>query len=151
MEVVEVHRVEAVDVEFGEVVFWNHSQADLLGLLLLLLLRWNLELRSIEVHVLGFRVLLWCLLLLLLWLRWLLLRCDGRLMLLLGLLLGRTERGRVLADVVDEWREGWMAEKSFDQATVALVLLQESLVLTTEALTFLGLNGNFAFELLDIF
>ena len=45
LETVEVHRVEAIDVEFAEVVLRNHCQADLFGLRL-----WDLELRGVEVQ-----------------------------------------------------------------------------------------------------
>lgn len=69
----------------------------------------------------------------------------------LRLALRNTEDGWVLADVVDERCEGWVAEKSLDQATVAFILLSECYVLAAEVVLLLCLDGDFAFELTDVF
>lgn len=150
---VKVHRLllQAVEVELGKVLLGDHGQADLL-LVVLLLLGGDLQLRGVEVHEVGLDV--WLLLLLLLRLlrlrlRWLVGR--GALHLLLRLLLRHAKDGRVLADVVDERGEGWVAEEGFDQAAVAVVLLHESVVLLAETVALLGLDGDFSFKLGDVF
>ena len=152
IKAIEVHRVEAVDVQFAEIVLGDHGEADTLRLLRLRLVVGNLELRRVEVHELRLDVLLR------LRLGGLLDGCDGWLPLLLllllrlrlPLLLGWEEDGRVLADVVDEGREGWVAEECLDEAAVALILLHESCVLIAEGAALLRLHGHFALELGDV-
>jgi hypothetical protein len=170
--VVEVHGLlKGVEVEFAEVVFRDHGHADalvallvlrllllLLGLLLLLLLR-DLELRGVEVHELGLDVFLCDLLL----------RLDGCLLLLLLLRLLRLLLGsrcglrslllelvdiqsrRIGADVVKEGCECLVAKESLNEATVALVFLKNAGVLAAQVVGILGLEGNFAFELANVF
>jgi hypothetical protein len=170
--VVEVHGLlKGVEVEFAEVVFRDHGHADalvallvlrllllLLGLLLLLLLR-DLELRGVEVHELGLDVFLCDLLL----------RLDGCLLLLLllrllGLLLGSRcglrslllelvdiQSRRIGADIVKEGCECLVAKESLNEATVALVFLKNAGVLAAQVVGILGLEGNFAFELANVF
>jgi hypothetical protein len=156
--------LEAVDVELAKVIFRDHGHADtLVALLLLLLLRGrsdlslllrDLKLRGVEVHELRLDVFLDGL-------RLRLYRC----LLLLGRLLGRSRYGlgrlflkladvksrRVGTDVVDERCEGRVAKQSLEEATVALVLLQDAGVLAAQVGGFLGLEGNFAFELANVF
>jgi len=164
--VVEVHGLlEGVEVEFAEVVFGDHGHADafvalllLMLLLLLLLLLRDLKLRSVKVHELGLDILLCDLSL----------RLDRRLLLLLlrllGLLLGSRcglcslllelvdiKRRWVGADVVDEWCECRVAEEGLDEATVTLVFLKNAGVLAAQVVGVLGLEGNFAFELANVF
>jgi hypothetical protein len=170
--VVEVHGLlKGVEVEFAEVVFRDHGHADalvallvlrllllLLGLLLLLLLR-DLELRGVEVHELGLDVFLCDLLL----------RLDGCLLLLLLLRLLRLLLGsrcglrslllelvdiqsrRIGADIVKEGCECLVAKESLNEATVALVFLKNAGVLAAQVVGILGLEGNFAFELANVF
>ena len=170
--VVEVHGLlKGVEVEFAEVVFGDHGHADalvallvlrllllLLGLLMLLLLR-DLELRGVEVHELGLDVFLCDLLL----------RLDGCLLLLLLLRLLRLLLGsrcglrslflelvdiqsrRIGADVVKEGCECLVAKESLNEATVALVFLKNAGVLAAQVVGILGLEGNFAFELANVF
>jgi hypothetical protein len=167
--VVEVHGLlEGVEVEFAEVVFRDHGHADalvallvlrlLLGLLMLLLLR-DLELRGVEVHELGLDVFLCDLLL----------RLDGCLLLLLLLRLLRLLLGsrcglrslllelvdiqsrRIGADIVKEGCECLVAKESLNEATVALVFLKNAGVLAAQVVGILGLEGNFAFELANVF
>lgn len=158
--------LETVDVELAEVVFRNHGKSDtlvaLLRLLLLLLLSRsylslllrNLKLRSVEVHELRLNIFLDCLRL----------RLHGCLLLLLRLLrgsrcgLGRlflkladVKGSRVGTDVVDERCEGGVAKQSLEEATVALVLLQDAGVLAAEVGGFLSLERNLAFELANVF
>jgi hypothetical protein len=156
--------LEAVDVELAEVIFRNHGHADtLVALLLLLLLRsggdlslllGNLKLRGVEVHELRLNI----------FLDWLRLRLDRCLLLLLRLLgrgrygLGRlflkladVKSRRVGTDVVDERCEGRVTKQSLEETTVALVLLQDAGVLAAQVGGFLGLEGNFAFELANVF
>jgi hypothetical protein len=133
----------------------------LLLLLLLLLARGDLslllrdlELRGVEVHEFGLNV----------FLDWLRLRLHRRLLLLLRLLRrGRCGLGRLLlelanvesrgvgADVVNERCESRVAKQSLEEATVALILLQNASVLATQVGGFLSLQGNLAFELADVF
>jgi hypothetical protein len=170
--VVEVHGLlKGVEVEFAEVVFRDHGHADalvallvlrllllLLGLLMLLLLR-DLELRGVEVHELGLDVFLCDLLL----------RLDGCLLLLLLLRLLRLLLGsrcslrslllelvdiqsrRIGADVVKEGCECLVAKESLNEATVALVFLKNAGVLAAQVVGILGLEGDFAFELANVF
>jgi hypothetical protein len=171
--VVEVHGLlKGVEVEFAEVVFRDHGHADalvallvlrllllLLGLLMLLLLR-DLELRGVEVHELGLDVFLCylllrldgCLLLLLLLLRLLRLllgsRCGLRSLLLE---LVDIQSRRIGADVVKEGCECLVAKESLNEATVALVFLKNAGVLAAQVVGILGLEGNFAFELANVF
>lgn len=156
--------LEAVDVELAEVVFWDHGKTDTLITLLLLLLLLSrsylslllrdLKLRGVEVHELRLDV----------FLDWLRLRLHRRLLLLLRLLgrsrcgLGRlflklanVKSSRVGTDVVDEGSEGRVAKQSLEEATVALVLLQDAGVLAAQVGGFLSLEGNLAFELADVF
>ena len=44
-----------------------------------------------------------------------------------------------------------MAKQSLEEATVALVLLQDASVLAAQVGRFLSLESNFAFELADVF
>ena len=44
-----------------------------------------------------------------------------------------------------------MSKKSLNESTVALILLGESLVLGLETGSFLNFDGNFAFELANVF
>ena len=153
--VVEVHALEAVEIELAEVVLGDHGQTDTLGLLLLLgrLLRGDLELAGVEFQKVGFRILLRLLLLLRL-LALLLrrrLRCDGLLVLLWGWLLQAREHGWVVADVLDERREGRVAKQGLDEAAVTLILVHEGLILGAETVAFLCLESDFAFELPDVF
>ena len=53
--------------------------------------------------------------------------------------------------VVDEGSEGRVAKQSLEEATVALVLLQDAGVLAAQVGGFLSLEGNLAFELADVF
>lgn len=130
----------------------------LLGLRCLGLLLGDLELRGIEVHELGLDILLGglglgldrCLLLLLLRLLDLLSRSGSRLSCLL-LQLVNVESRWVSADVVDERREGGVTEEGLQEAAVTLVLSQNALVVAAEAVGFLGLEGDFAFELANVF
>lgn len=85
------------------------------------------------------------------------------LLLLLGLLRGRCSLSSLLlklvdvqsrwvgADVVDEWSECWVAKEGLDQATVALVLLKNAGVLAAQVVGVLGLEGDLAFELTNVF
>ena len=167
--VVVVHvLLEAVEVELAEVVLRDHSHADafvalllllrlrLLLLLLLLLLR-NLKLRGVEVHEFGLDVFLGrlrlrlhgCLLLLLRLLR-LLLRSRCSLCSLLLELVDVQSRW-VGADVVNEWRECRVAKEGLDEATVALVFLKNAGVLAAQVVGVLGLEGDLAFELANVF
>jgi hypothetical protein len=162
--VVEVHGLlEAVDVELAEVIFRDHGKTDtLVALLLLLLLSRSylslllrdLELRGVKVHELSLNV----------FLNWLRLRLHRRLLLLLRLLrrsrcgLGRlflklanVKSSRIGTDIVDEGCEGRVAKQSLKEATVALVLLQDTRVLAAQVGGFLSLEGNLAFELADVF
>jgi hypothetical protein len=162
--VVEVHGLlEAVDVELAEVIFRDHGKTDtLVALLLLLLLSRSylslllrdLELRGVKVHELSLNV----------FLNWLRLRLHRRLLLLLRLLrrsrcgLGRlflklanVKSSRIGTDIVDEGCEGRVAKQSLEEATVALVLLQDTRVLAAQVGGFLSLEGNLAFELADVF
>jgi hypothetical protein len=162
--VVEVHGLlKGVEVEFAEVVFRDHGHADalvaLLVLRLLLLLLRDLELRGVEVHELGLDVFLCdlllrldrCLLLLLL-LRLLRLllgsRCGLRSLLLE---LVDIQSRRIGADVVKEGCECLVAKESLNEATVALVFLKNAGVLAAQVVGILGLEGNFAFELANVF
>ena len=161
--------LEAVEVEFAEVVFGDHGHADtfvallllllrllrLLLLLLLLLLR-DLQLRGVKVHELWLDIFLCCLLLrlhrcllLLLLLRLLLRsRCSLRSLLLE---LVDVQCGRVGADVINEWGECRVAKKGLDKATVTLVFLKDTGVLATQVVGVLCLEGNLAFELANVF
>lgn len=154
--------LETVDVEFAEIVLGNHGQADTLiaiGLLLggrsLRLLLRDLKLGGVEVQELGLDVFLGrlrlrrSLLLLLLLLCGLLRGGCGLGNLLLELT--ETERGRVGADVVKERSESRVAEKSLDEATVTLVLLEKCSVLRAKVVGILSLEGNFAFKLTNVF
>jgi hypothetical protein len=118
-----------------------------------LLLR-DLKLRGVEVHELRLNV----------FLDWLRLRLHRCLLLLLRLLrrsrcgLGRlflelanVKSSRVGTDVVDERCEGRVAKKSLEEATVALVLLQDAGVLAAQVCGFLSLEGDLAFELTNVF
>lgn len=156
--VVEVHgSLEAVEVEFAKVILRDHSHANtfvallLLGLLLLLLR--DLKLGGVKVHELGLDIFLCGL-----GLRW-----DRCLLLLLGLLRGRCSLSSLLlklvdvqsrwvgADVVDEWSECWVAKEGLDQATVALILLKNAGVFAAQVVGVLGLEGDLAFELTNVF
>ena len=168
--VVVVHvLLEAVEVELAEVVFRNHSHADafvallllrllrLLLLLLLLLLLRDLKLRGVEVHEFRLDVFLCCLrlrlhgcLLLLLRLLRLLLRSRCSLCSLLLELVDVQSRW-VGADVVNEWRECRVAKEGLDEATVALVFLKNAGVLAAQVVGVLGLEGDLAFELANVF
>lgn len=55
------------------------------------------------------------------------------------------------ADVIDEWSECRVAKEGLDQATVTLVFLENAGVLAAQVVGVLGLEGNFAFELADVF
>jgi len=130
----------------------------LLLLLLGLLLLRDLELRGVKVHEFWFDILLCCLglrlhrclLLLLLRLLGLLLRswCSLRSLLLK---LVDVKRRRVGADVINEWRECRVAKEGLDQATVTLVFLKNAGILAAQVVGILGLEGNFAFELANVF
>lgn len=74
-------------------------------------------------------------------------------MLLLLLLVGRWagEQRWVLADVIDERSEGWVAQQSLDESAVAIILSHESGILAAEVGGFLCFDGDFAFELADVF
>lgn len=156
--------MEAVDVELAEIVFRDHGKTDTLVALLLLLLLLtgshlslllrDLKLRGIEVHELGLNI----------FLDWLLLGLNRRLLLLLRLLrrgrcglcrlflkLADVKSRRVGTNVVDERREGRVAKQSLKEATVALVLLQDASVLAAQVGRFLSLESNLAFELADVF
>ena len=167
--VVVVHvLLEAVEVELAEVVLRDHSHADafvalllLLLLLRLLLLRLlllrDLELRGVEVHEFRLDVFLCCLrlrlhgcLLLLLRLLRLLLRSRCSLCSLLLELVDVQSRW-VGADVVNEWRECRVAKEGLDEATVALVFLKNAGVLAAQVVGVLGLEGDLAFELANVF
>ena len=167
--VVVVHvLLEAVEVELAEVVLRDHSHADafvalllLLLLLRLLLLRLlllrDLELRGVEVHEFRLDVFLGCLrlrlhgcLLLLLRLLRLLLRSRCSLCSLLLELVDVQSRW-VGADVVNEWRECRVAKEGLDEATVALVFLKNAGVLAAQVVGVLGLEGDLAFELANVF
>ena len=167
--VVVVHvLLEAVEVELAEVVLRDHSHADafvalllLLLLLRLLLLRLlllrDLELRGVEVHEFRLDVFLGCLrlrlhgcLLLLLRLLSLLLRSRCSLCSLLLELVDVQSRW-VGADVVNEWRECRVAKEGLDEATVALVFLKNAGVLAAQVVGVLGLEGDLAFELANVF
>ena len=167
--VVVVHvLLEAVEVELAEVVLRDHSHADafvalllLLLLLRLLLLRLlllrDLELRGVEVHEFRLDVFLCCLrlrlhgcLLLLLRLLSLLLRSRCSLRSLLLELVDVQSRW-VGADVVNEWRECRVAKEGLDEATVALVFLKNAGVLAAQVVGVLGLEGDLAFELANVF
>ena len=76
--------------------------------------------------------------------------CDRWLVRLMLLRWWRPKYRRVLADVVDEWREGRMTEESLDQSSVTLILLQQGGVLATEVGILLRLQGDFAFELANV-
>lgn len=167
--VVVVHvLLEAVEVELAEVVFRNHSHADafvalllLLLLLRLLLLRLlllrDLELRGVEVHEFRLDVFLCCLRLrlhgcLLLGLRLLRLLLRSRCSLCSLLLeLVDVQSRWVGADVVNEWRECRVAKEGLDEATVALVFLKNAGVLAAQVVGVLGLEGDLAFELANVF
>ena len=167
--VVVVHvLLEAVEVELAEVVLRDHSHADafvalllLLLLLRLLLLRLlllrDLELRGVEVHEFRLDVFLGCLrlrlhgcLLLLLRLLSLLLRSRCSLRSLLLELVDVQSRW-VGADVVNEWGECRVAKEGLDEATVALVFLKNAGVLAAQVVGVLGLEGDLAFELANVF
>lgn len=162
--VIEVHGLlHAVDVEFAEVAFRDHGEANALVVLrlgvwgrgCLGLLLGDLKLGGVEVEELGLHILLRglrSLVLLrlgLLLLRGRLLRCGCRLDLLLEL--RKTERRRVGAEIVEERGEGRVAKESLDEATVTLVLLEESAVLVAEVVGILGLESNLAFKLTNVF
>jgi hypothetical protein len=55
------------------------------------------------------------------------------------------------ADVVNEWGECRVAKEGLDEATVALVFLKNAGVLAAEVVGVLGLEGNLAFELANVF
>ena len=69
---------------------------------------------------------------------------------MLGLMLRHAEHGRVLGDVLDERREGRVAEQSLDQAAVAIVLLQELGVLLAERVALLRFERDLTLELGDV-
>jgi hypothetical protein len=56
-----------------------------------------------------------------------------------------------LADVLDERREGGVTKKSFNQATVAIILLDECGILGAEIITLLSLQSNLSFKLSNVF
>lgn len=130
----------------------------LLGLRCLRLLLRDLKLGGIEVHEFRLDILLGglglgldrCLLLLLLRLLDLLSRSGSRLSCLL-LQLVNVESRWVGADVVYEGREGGVTEESLQKAAVTLILCQNTLVVAAEAVGFLSLESDFAFELANVF
>lgn len=58
---------------------------------------------------------------------------------------------RIGADVVKEGCECLVAKESLNEATVALVFLKNAGVLAAQVVGILGLEGDFAFELANVF
>lgn len=146
--------MEAVQIQFPEVVLRNHGKTNALrlGLWLRGRLRWHLELARIEIQKVGLCVLLGGRLRLLALLLRSGLRCDGLLVLLSRCwLLQVRKHGWVVADVLNERCESWVAKKSLNEPAVALVLLHEGLVLAAEGVALLSLQSNLAFELANVF
>lgn len=63
----------------------------------------------------------------------------------------RRDESRVLAEVIDERSERRVTKEGLNECAVASVLLGESSVLGLEVGSLLSLDGDFAFELADVF